>query len=178
MCNSVLGKIDYEKEGTKNERDRLDSSDLSEQEHEGKPEFSQEFYEYLKPDGDIASTDDSDSEDEEKSKLPDNQVSHENSESEASENLPVPEAQVIRSNILKFMSLQNKKGNTLLHEAILEDRETLLLTLRAVQLIKQDLKNYKGMTWREYRDYLTVNEFLRRYQDITNQINHKKHKRR
>ena len=80
--------------------------------------------------------------------------------------------------MLKLFSHQNLKGNSVLHEAILEDRDNIYESLKLVQLVRQDIKNCKGFTYEELREYLIVNSFIRRYQDTLNEIMNRKRKKK
>jgi len=64
ICNEVLGPIDYEKEGLNKIIERKDSCDIPEDTGEKPKGLSQAFYEFMTVDGDVASTDDSESENE------------------------------------------------------------------------------------------------------------------
>jgi len=67
------------------------------------------------------------------------------------------------------MSHKNKKGNTIIIEAMLENRGALLDNLRATQLVKED--------WDKERSVI-LNGFIRKYEDISNEIDSRRRKRR
>mmetsp|Transcript_10109 Transcript_10109/g.8905 ORF Transcript_10109/g.8905 Transcript_10109/m.8905 type:complete len:112 (-) Transcript_10109:458-793(-) len=85
-CNELLGKYEHEEEA---HNYRKDSSDLIVEEEPSKS-LSQDFYDYMDVDGDIASTD-TDEEDKEDTSLPTPKA------------LTIEEAKIVRMNILKFM---------------------------------------------------------------------------
>lgn len=79
--------------------------------------------------------------------------------------------------MLKLFSHQNLKGNSILHEAVSEDRDEILSTLKLIQFVKQDIKNNKGFTYEELSEHFVINTFVRRYQDTLNEIKNRKRKK-
>jgi len=62
------------------------------------------------------------------------------------------------------MSHQNLRGNTILHEAVLEGRDIILGNLKSLQLVKQNIKNNKGFTFKELHKHLRLSGFKQRYE--------------
>jgi ankyrin repeat protein len=183
-CNELLGILDAEQEGTKAEIFRMDSSDLTDMEY--KKGFWEEegVKEYLMVDG---STWESDTESEEiiedvknEEKVEEKSTKDDNKEEEEDKTVEFTkeEAEVLRRAILKFFSHQNNKGNSILHEAVLEDRHNFIDSIKMLQLVKRNLKNKKGLDFEQLKNYLTINIFIRRYENAMNRINNTKKKKR
>ena len=80
--------------------------------------------------------------------------------------------------ITTLCSYQNDEGNSILHEAVIEDRSNFIESIQILKLVNQDLKNERNMTFMQLRDYLVVNAFIRRYKDVQNEIQNRKLKKR
>ena len=88
------------------------------------------------------------------------------------------EWEILRNMVLDLFSHQNNKGNTILHEAVLEDRHNFLENIKWLQMVRQNIKNKKDLTFDELKDYLCINSFIRRYQNIENEIKNRVKKKR
>jgi len=183
-CSKLIGDIDAEKEGTKSMRSRINSNDLSNCEDEYQiSDNSEALKDYLMVDGDTISTDerdDSDSNNQEKTKpiLLDIDGNPVEKEDHSSIIFTQSESIVIRKKLIEFFSHQNKLGNTVLHEAVIEDRTNFIESLQLLQMVRQNICNKQNMTFEQLNNYLTINEFTRRYQNAVNQAKSRKRKKR
>jgi len=92
--------------------------------------------------------------------------------------LSVSEAKLVRFSVLQLCSHQNNDGNTMLHEAVSEDRFNFVDSIKMLNLVNPDLRNNKGFTYEELNNFLKINSFIRRYKDIENEIRNRRQRKR
>mmetsp|Transcript_10684 Transcript_10684/g.10557 ORF Transcript_10684/g.10557 Transcript_10684/m.10557 type:complete len:133 (+) Transcript_10684:858-1256(+) len=128
-------------------------------------------------DGDYASTDDSAEESEpelqdEHKSSPDEQKS--SSEEKPQENTDIPEftnseLALIRKVILNVLSHKNNRGDTILIEAVKQNRQDLLDSIRVTNLVRPDPEKEREVS---------LGYFFDRYDEITEKIENRRRRRR